>query len=179
MMKYLFFILAIVIIFSCKEEKKEIKHPIEDEILSFEELIYTKINDFIYSSGCERKKVVEIRYQKYKNKEYVQISAQEVFINDSLYVLKDYKNYLIAFYNKGFFRRFIQKDIVKHDSLISQNSQWDFNRVGSTETGYPCFDMYEKIGITLIKVKPDTYEYNNLFADPPMFPAPEPPPLTE
>lgn len=178
-MKYLFSISLLFLFFSCKENEKERQYLPEKNALSFEELIHAKINDYIYSSGCERKKVVEIRYQKYKNKEYVQISAQEVFINDSLYVLKDYKNYLIAFYNEEFFSGFIQKDIVKNDSLISQNSQWDFNKVGSTEIGYPCFDMYEKVGTTLIKVKPDTYEYNNLFADPPMFPAPEPPPLTE
>lgn len=178
-MKYFIqLLLLLLLIISCNKSKDRITPLLkeEDNLMFF---LGEQIKNFIDSSECEKEKVVEVRYQKYKNKEYIQISAQEVFITDSLYILKEYKNYLIAFYNEDFFSEFIQKDTVKNNSIINKNPQWDFNKNGSNKTGYPCFDMYEKKGSELIKVKSDTYEYNNLFTNPPMHPMPEPPLLKE
>lgn len=165
------FVIALQI-YNCNKYKDEVS-PKNVVSLSIEDNLFIKIDSFINSKNCKKEKVIEIRYQKYKDKEYIQISTEKTFITDSLFILKNYNNYLLAFYNEEFFNKFLNKNDQERDSIVNVNIEWNLASSNKFYTGYPCFDMYEKRDNDLIKVKTDTYEYNNLFLEPPMFDAPE------
>ncbi|MDR6514250.1 hypothetical protein [Chryseobacterium camelliae] len=173
-----FRVIVMVILFfltSCKKnEFKSHRLLKEDKTVNpLEKKLYSKINMFIDSSNCRKNKVISIRYQRFKKKDFIQVSSDGFFIPDSLYVLKEYKNYLVAIYNKDFFDNIIEP--VKMDSLMIKNNQWNIYKRNQMETGIPCFDMYELVNGKLVKVSINSYYYNNLFADPPMLPPPPPP----
>src|SRR5690625_1694131 len=117
-MKYFIqLLLLLLLIISCNKSKDRITPLLkeEDNLMFF---LGEQIKNFIDSSECEKEKVVEVRYQKYKNKEYIQISAQEVFITDSLYILKEYKKYLIDIYNEDIINKLIKNNTVKNKKKI-------------------------------------------------------------
>ncbi|CAD7807283.1 hypothetical protein CHRY9390_01635 [Chryseobacterium aquaeductus] len=164
--KKLGFILIIIFLYSCSKEKMIHKESENNQTLN--EKIYNKINFFIDSSSCSKNKVVAVRYQRYNGKKFIQISSQNVFITDSLFILKDYKSHIIAFYNKEFFGKTIDLNINDSKNTIKKNVQWDLYKNNYTGTGIPCFEMYELYNNKLIEVSKNSYYYNNLFVNPPM-----------
>ncbi len=166
-------IVVLLIVFflnSCEKEKRnEDTNP-----PTLQQEIYSKINSFIDSSNCTNYKVISVRYQKSNKKEFIQISAEDAFITDSLFILKEYKKHVIAFYNREFFK----KNIIDNDinaNTIKRNVNLDLYKNNSTDTGIPCFDMYELSSNGLIQVPKNSYYFNNLFTNPPMSEAPPPP----
>lgn len=142
-------------------------------IKPFEKKLYSKIDIFIDSSNCRKNKVITVRYQKLKKRNFIQLSSNKFFIPDSLYVLKEYKGHLIAIYNKEFFDNTI--DAEKTDSLMIKKNHWNVYNRRQMETGIPCFDMFEVVNGELIKLSIKSHYYNNLFDNPPMLPPPPPP----
>ncbi|SHG92860.1 hypothetical protein [Chryseobacterium vrystaatense] len=170
-------IISIVILFfiiSCK--KKEHQNfsfqNVDGTIKPFEKKLYSKIDMFIDSSNCTKNKVITVRYQKLKKKDFIQVSNRKFFIPDSLYVLKEYKGHLIAIYNKEFFDNTIS--VGETDRLMIKNNRWNIYKRNQMETGIPCFDMFEVVNGELIKLSVESYYYNNLFENPPMLPPPPP-----
>lgn len=167
------FVLIILLLFSCKKEKEIL--PAFKKAQTLEQEIYDKADLFIDSANCRKDKVIAIRYQKYDKKEFIQISAQNVFITDSLLMLKEQKNHIVAFYNKEFFGKVLKYNSNESKRIIEKNSQWDLYKSNYTGTGIPCFNMYELINGKLVQVPINSYYHNNLFANPPML-EPAPPP---
>lgn len=171
-MKKIILIVILVICYNC--HKKEAVVPISKH--SLKDKLYSKIDNFIDSSHCEKNKIIEIRYQKYDGKDFVQISMAGIFMPDSLYVLTPYRSdYLLAFYNKEYFKKIIEKDSLKNNEIIANNRQFNLDEISYTETGIPCHDMYVLTNEKFEKVSQDSYYYNNLFGSPPMLPPPPPP----
>lgn len=166
-------VLIVLLCTSCKKENKFLLAP--KKVQTLEQEIYDKADSFIDSANCRKDKVIAIRYQKYNKKEFIQISAQDVFITDSLLMLKKQKNHIVAFYNKEFFGKILKYNNNESKTIIEKNSQWDLYKSNYTGTGIPCFNMYELINGKLIQVPTNSYYYNNLFANPPML-EPAPPP---
>lgn len=167
--------IALIILFlhSCMKDKELSK--ITTSAQTLEEKIYEKVNSFIDSSNCKGERVVAIRYQKYKGKEFIQVSSQNVFITDSLFILKEYKSHILAFYNREFFMKKLRNKGVESENTIKKNHEWNLDKTNFTKTGIPCFNMYELVGKKFIDVPKNSYYYNNLFADPPMLKSPPPP----
>ncbi|GAA5085431.1 hypothetical protein GCM10023210_06250 [Chryseobacterium ginsengisoli] len=174
--KIVFFLSLLFLCFCNKKHNAPPAFSIDRKnTLTVENQLYNKINLFVDSSNCRKDKVIAVRYQKLDNKEFVQISAQNVFITDSLYALKEYNGHLLAVYNKEFFDYVIISNELERKKMIKKNDIFDFNKNNQTETSIPCFDLYEINNKRLIPVPKNTYYYNNLFADPPMLPPPPPP----
>lgn len=170
--KNIWFILILLSFSSCeKVQNMTVKESKNN--YTFRENLYNKINLFIDSSSCRKDKIVEVRYQKFDNKEFIQISTQKIFITDSLCALEEYKNHLLAFYNNDVFDTVIKRR--DREAMINKYKQWNLYEIDFTETGFPCFDMYEIIDYDLINVARDSYYYNNLFSAPPMLTPPPPP----
>jgi hypothetical protein len=171
-MKKLILIVMLVICYNC-HKKESIGLSSER---SLKDKLYNKIDKFIDSSNCEKNRIIEIRHQKYKGKDFLQISTAKIFMPDSLYVLTPYKSdYLLAFYNKEYFKKFIRQDSLKNKETMESNKQFNFNKINYTETGIPCHDMYILTNKKIEKVSQNSYYYNNLFASPPLLPPPPPP----
>ncbi|WP_407402528.1 hypothetical protein [Chryseobacterium sp.] len=171
------FILIILFLSSCKKEKEILSSPKKFQTL--EEKIYDKADSFIDSANCKKDRVVAIRYQKYNEKEFIQISAQDIFITDSLFMLKERKNHIIVLYNREFFEKILKYSDDENKRVIKKNSQLDLYKNNYTSTGIPCFYMYELIKGKLVQIPTNSYYYNNLFADPPMQKAMPPLPQRE
>lgn len=173
-----FKIISIVILFfiiSCKKNEPQ-NLPFQNmdrNIKPFEKKLYSTIDMFIDSSNCRINKVITVRHQKFKKRDFIQVSSNKFFIPDSLYVLEEYKGHLIAIYNENFFNNTIGAG--KIDSLTLKNNHWNIYKRSQMETGIPCFDMFEVVNGELIKLSTDSYYYNNLFENPPMLPPPPPP----
>lgn len=155
---------------SCEKEKRKI----DTNSSALKQEVYSKINSFIDSSNCTNYKVISVRYQKSNKKEFIQISAENAFITDSLFILKEYKKYVIAFYNREYFKKHIIDNDINANT-IKRNVNLDLYENNFTDTGIPCFDMYELSSKGLIQVPKNSYYFNNLFANPPMSEIPPPP----
>jgi len=174
--KIVFFLSLLFLCFCNKKHNAHSAFSINKKnTLTVENQLYNKINLFVDSSGCRKDKVIAVRYQKLDHKEFVQISAQNVFITDSLYALKEHNGYLLAVYNEEFFNNIIISNEFERKKMIKKNDIFDFNKNNQTETGIPCFDLYEINNKRLIAVPKNTYYYNTLFADPPILPSLPPP----
>lgn len=173
-----FKIISIIVLFfiiSCKKnESRNLSFQnVDRSVKPFEKKLYSTIDTFIDSSNCRKNKVIAVRHQTFKKRDFIQVSSNKFFIPDSLYTLEEYKGHLIAIYNKEFFDSTI--NARKNDSLMIKNNPWNVYRRSQMETGIPCFEMFEVVNGELIKVSIESYYYNNLFENPPMLPPPPPP----
>ncbi|RNA62055.1 hypothetical protein D1631_08960 [Chryseobacterium nematophagum] len=166
-LKKIVLILIIFLLSSCKKEKVILDGSKMTQTL--EQKIYDKADLFIDSANCRNNKVIAIRYQQYNKKEFIQISAQDVFITDSLFMLRENKGHVIAIYNKEFFEKVLKYNNENNKKIVEEKSYLDLYKANHTATRIPCFYMYELINGKLVQIPKNSYYYNNLFSNPPMF----------
>lgn len=74
--------------------------------------IQSKIHNIIDSStylSIYSKNFYLIRHQKKQNRDYIEISTAKYFNKDSVFAVENYKNDLIIYYSKNYFKNKIEK----------------------------------------------------------------------
>ncbi|SDJ39795.1 hypothetical protein [Chryseobacterium jejuense] len=98
MKKLLLFIIVNLSLMSCNKNKKV--DP--DQHNAFEKELISSIDYVLDSTYCRggKDRMLQIRYQKYENKDFIQIASVYDYNTDSLFYCTEYKNNFIVFYNK-------------------------------------------------------------------------------
>ncbi|MGE8536653.1 MAG: hypothetical protein ACN6OJ_18850 [Chryseobacterium sp.] len=170
------FILIIIInlfLISCSKNKEvSVKR-----FNAFEKELMNSIDYVLDSTQCRggKDRMLQVRHQKYENKDFIQISSVYDYNTDSLFYCTEHKNNLIVFYNKEYFENKINHYNIERDTLLKKYKNFNDKYSGGIISEKRCFEIFQIQGNNFLQTSHDSFYYNNLFANPPML-EPAPPP---
>lgn len=161
------------ILYSCN--KNEIRKNTRNN--SFEENLTNKIDYVLDSTKCNGglDRMLQIRHEKYKGRDYVQIAPVYNYHSDSMYYCIEYRGNFVAIYNKDFFDKKVKYNESNKENLLNKYNAYDAKNSNTMISDKRCFEMFEVSNRILKRVSHDSYYYNNLFSNPPMSEPPLPP----
>ena len=167
--------IAVVNIFliSCNKNKE----VSSDQSNPFQKELIHSIDYVLDSTYCRggKDRMLQVRYQKYDNKDFIQVASVYDYSTDSLFHCTEYKNNLVVFYNKEYFENKINHNSIEKDTLLKKYENFNNKYSGGVISEKRCFEIFQIQGNNFLKISYDSFYYNNLFADPPML-EPAPPP---
>lgn len=175
MKKYFLITIFSIFIFSC-DKPKEIKSA-SNHLNTFEKGLFHSIDYVLDSTYCKggMDRMLQIRHQKYKGDDYIQVASVYDYTTDSLFFDIEYKNNFVVFYNEEYFKNKITYNKIKKDSLLKKYRNFNANLSDGLISEKRCFEIFFVKNNNFKKINHNTYQYNNLFASPPIPELPPPP----
>lgn len=173
MKKFCLIVLVNLFLFSCnknKEVSSNQSNPFQKELIHSIDYVL----DSTYCRGG-KDRMLQIRYQKYDNKDFIQVASVYDYSTDSLFHCTEYKNNLVVFYNKEYFENKINHNSIERDTLLKKYENFNNKYSDGVISEKRCFEIFEISNETFKRTHHNSFYYNNLFSDPPVS-APPPPP---
>ncbi|WFB65507.1 hypothetical protein [Chryseobacterium sp. WX] len=173
MEKFMFIAVVNIFLISCNKNKEVISNqsnPFQKELIHS----INYVLDSIYCRGG-KDRMLQVRYQKYDNKDFIQVASVYDYSTDSLFHCTEYKNNLVVFYNKEYFEKKINQNSIERDTVLKKYENFNSKYSGGVISEKRCFEIFQIQGNQFLKTSHDSFYYNNLFANPPML-EPAPPP---
>jgi len=166
MKRFLLIIIVTLFLISCNKNKKISSNQSDP----FQKELMRSIDFVLDSTYCKggKDRMLQVRYQKYNNKDFIQIASVYDYSTDSLFYCTEYKNNLVVFYNKEYFENKINPNNIEKDTLLKKYENFNSKYSGGIISEKRCFEIFQIQGNNFLKTSHDSFYYNNLFADPPM-----------
>ncbi|MEC3876032.1 hypothetical protein [Chryseobacterium salviniae] len=174
MKRFLLIIIVNLFLISCSKNKEQTP---PNRLNDFEKELIHSIDYVLDSAYCRggKDRMLQVRYQKYDNKDFIQVASVYDYSTDSLFHCTEYKNNLVVFYNKEYFENKIKHNSIERDTLLKKYKNFNNKYSGGVISEKRCFEIFQIQGNNFFKTSHDSFYYNNLFANPPML-EPAPPP---
>ena len=167
MKKLVLITIVSLFIFSCDKQKKV---ESESNLSSFEKELMQSVSYVLDSTYCKggMDRMLQIRHQKYKGDDYIQIASVYDYTTDSLFYSTEYKNNLVVFYNEPYFKSKIAYNKTKKDYFLKKYKNYNADYSNGIISEKRCFEIFLVKNNHFKILNHSSYQYNNLFDNPPM-----------